>query len=37
MKDLLTRIIGKIISLTVLLYVNYINNKPIGKIKYALI
>lgn len=31
------RIIGKISSLTVLQYINYKNNKPIGKVKYALI
>lgn len=29
-------IIGKISALTVLQYVNYINGKPIGRIKYAL-
>ena len=34
---LFARIIGKISALTVLQYINYINNKPIGKIKYALI
>ncbi len=33
---LFARIIGKISALTVLQYVNYINNKPIGRIKYAL-
>ena len=30
------RIIGKISALTFLQYVNFINNKPIGRIKYAL-
>ena len=30
------RIIGKISALTVLQYINFINNKPIGRIKYAL-
>lgn len=29
-------IIGKISALTILQYVNFINNKPIGRIKYAL-
>ena len=29
-------IIGKISALTVLQYINFINNKPIGRIKYAL-
>ena len=33
---LLARIIGKISALTILQYVNFINNKPIGRIKYAL-
>ncbi len=33
---LFARIIGKISVLTVLQYVNFINNKPIGRIKYAL-
>lgn len=33
---LFARIIGKISALTVLQYVNYINNKPIGRIKCAL-
>ena len=33
---LFARIIGKISTLTVLQYVNLINNKPIGGIKYAL-
>ena len=33
---LFARIIGKISAMTVLQYVNYINNKPIGRIKYAL-
>ena len=34
---LFARTIGKISALTVSQYVNYINNKPIGRIKYALI
>ena len=34
---LFARIIGKISALTMSQYVNYINNKPIGRIKYALI
>ena len=33
---LIARIIGKISALTILQYVNFINNKPIGRIKYAL-
>ena len=33
---LFARIINKISVLTILQYVNFINNKPIGKIKYAL-
>ena len=33
---LFARIIGKISALTVSQYVNYINNKPIGRIEYAL-
>ena len=33
---LFARIIGKVSALTVLQYVNFINNKPIGRIKYAL-
>ena len=33
---LFARIIGKISAMTVLQYINYINNKPIGRIKYAL-
>ena len=36
-KGLFTRIIGKISALTILQYINYINNKPIGRVKYALI
>lgn len=34
--SLFARIIGKISALTVLQYINYISNKPIGRIKYAL-
>lgn len=33
---LFARIIGKISALTVLQYINYINGKPIGRVKYAL-
>ena len=33
---LFARINGKISALTILQYVNFINNKPIGRIKYAL-
>ena len=33
---LFARIIGKISALTVLQYINFTNNKPIGRIKYAL-
>ena len=33
---LFVRIIGKISAMTVLQYVNYINGKPIGRIKYVL-
>lgn len=34
---LFARIIGKVSALTILQYLNKINNKPIGQIKYALI
>lgn len=34
---LFARIIGKVSALTILQYINFINNKPIGKIKYALV
>ena len=34
---LFTRVIGKISAFTVLQYINKINNKPIGQIKYALL
>lgn len=34
---LFARIIGKISALTILQHINYKNNKPIGKVKYALI
>lgn len=34
---LFARIISKISALTVLQYINFINNKPIGRVKYALI
>ena len=33
---LFARIVGKISALTVLQYVKFTNNKPIGRIKYAL-
>ena len=33
---LFARVIGQISALTILQYVNFINNKPIGRIKYAL-
>lgn len=33
---LFTRIVGKISALTILQYINYKNNKPIGRVKYAL-
>lgn len=33
---LFARIIGKVSALTALQYINYISNKPIGRIKYAL-
>lgn len=34
---LFARIISKNSALTILQYINFINNKPIGRIKYALI
>ena len=34
---LFARIVGKVGAMTALQYINYINNKPIGRIKYALI
>jgi len=33
---LFTRIIGKISAFTAMQYINYINNRPIGRVKYAL-
>lgn len=36
-KGFFARIIGKVSALTILQYVNNINNKPIGQIKYALV
>lgn len=39
MKDtdgLFTRIIKKISALTILQYINYKNNRPLGRVKYAL-
>ena len=35
--SLFARIVGKVCAMTALQYINYINNKPIGRIKYALI
>ena len=35
-EDLFARIIGKISAQTIAQYFNYINNKPIGRVKYAL-
>ena len=35
-RGLFDRIIGKISALTVLQYINYINGRPLGRIKYAL-
>lgn len=34
---LFARVISKISAITVLQYINFINNKPIGRIKYALV
>ena len=34
---LFARIIGKVSAMTVLQYINFINNKPIGRIKYAMV
>ena len=34
---LFARIIGKISALTVAQYINYLNNQPIGRVKYALV
>jgi len=36
-KGIFTRVISKISALTALQYINKINNKPIGRVKYALI
>ncbi|MBB3895018.1 hypothetical protein GGR07_001332 [Bacteroides pyogenes] len=35
-EGIFTRVIGKICAFTFLQYINYINNKPIGRVKYAL-
>jgi hypothetical protein len=35
-KGLFVRIIGKISAFTILQYINKMNNKPIGRVKYAL-
>ena len=34
---LFTRIISKVSALTILQYINFINNKPIGRVIYALL
>ena len=34
---LFARVVGKISVMTALQYINYMNNKPIERIKYALI
>ena len=34
---LFTRIVGKISALTILQYIDYKNERPIGRVKYALI
>jgi len=34
---LFARIIGKTSALTVAQYINYLNNQPIGRVKYALV
>ena len=34
---LFARVISKVSALTVLQYINFINNKPIGRVKYALV
>ena len=36
-EGLFARIIGKVSAFTVLQYINHINNRPIGRVKYALI
>lgn len=36
-KGIFTRVMSKISALTTLQYINKINNKPIGRVKYALI
>ena len=35
--ELFARIISKVSALTILQYINFINNKPIGRVKYALL
>ncbi len=35
-EGLFSRIMSKITALTILQYINKINNKPVGKVKYAL-
>ena len=34
---LFARIISKVSALTILQYINFINNKPIGRVKYAIL
>ena len=34
---LFARIISKVSALIILQYINFINNKPIGRVKYALV
>ena len=36
-RGLFTRVLGKIIAFTVLQYLNKVNNRPIGRVKYALL
>ncbi|KAA6304748.1 hypothetical protein EZS27_043602, partial [termite gut metagenome] len=35
-KGIFTRVLAKIASITALQYLNKINNRPIGRVKYAL-
>ncbi|KAA6307115.1 hypothetical protein EZS27_041220, partial [termite gut metagenome] len=35
-KGIFTRVLAKITSMTALQYLNKINNRPIGRVKYAL-
>lgn len=36
-KGLFTKVLGKITAFTVLQYLNKVNNRPIGRVKYALL